>query len=75
MTAQELLTALLGSLGCLVLSLLLNYLFYKGAITNPTKTVPRADYEISMDISKRNTEALELIAKRRRRDEDDARRE
>lgn len=64
MDVQQLSTLLLGSLGCLVLSLLLNYAFYRGWILNPRVTVPREDYETQVEISVKNTESLELIARR-----------
>ena len=62
MTPQELLTALLGSLGCLVLSLLLNYAFLQGWIMNPKKAIPREDYEVSQDLVKSMTKSFETLS-------------
>ena len=59
MTAADLLPYLLGSTGCLVLSLVLNLGFYTGKITNPKKVVPREDYDGALSIAARNTVALE----------------
>lgn len=63
MGITELVPLLLGATGGLVLSLLLNYAFFKGWLMNPKKAVPREDYDSVVDISKRNTIALETIAK------------
>lgn len=51
MTADDLTALLLGSTGALVLSLILNYLFWKGRILNPKATMPREDYDAVVAIN------------------------
>lgn len=64
MTLDQLVGLLTGTAGCLVLSLVLNYLQFRGRLTNPTAVVPRADYEKAVEITARNTVAIEKIAAR-----------
>ena len=67
MTAADLLPYLLGSTGCLVLSLVLNLAFFKGKLTNPRAVVPREDYDAALAITERNTVAIEKLSARRGR--------
>ena len=67
MTIDQITALLTGTVGGLFLSLLLNYAFYQGRILNPKKTVPREDYEAQVEINKKNTAALELLAQRSKR--------
>lgn len=68
MSTSELLPFLLGGGGCLVLSLTLNYAFWKGWLLNPRKTVLLDQYEQILKITERNTVAVEKIAGKRSRD-------
>ena len=45
MSASDLLAALTGATGALVLSLVVNYLQATGRLINPDKVVRRADYD------------------------------
>lgn len=62
----ELLTLLTGATGCLILSLLLNYLQFHGRLVNPRAVVPREDYNAALSITERNTVAIETLARKRR---------
>ena len=66
MTPADLLPYLLGSAGCLFLSLILNYLQYHGRLTNPKCVIPREDYDVALSIGERNTVAIEKLSARRR---------
>lgn len=63
----ELLTLLTGATGCLILSLLLNWLQYHGRLINPRCVVPREDYDASLSIGERATAAVEKLSARRGR--------
>jgi hypothetical protein len=65
-TSAELLPLLMGGSGALMLSLVLNYAFFKGWLLNPRQTVRREDYDSTLAITARNTEALEKLAGRAR---------
>lgn len=64
MSPSDLLPLLLGSTGCLVLSLVLNWAFWKGWLVNPKRTVLLEQYEQLMKIVDRNTAAVERIEKK-----------
>lgn len=64
MTTADLLPLLLGGTGALVLSLVLNYSFWKGWLVNPKRTVLTEQYERLLKIVDRNTAAVERIEKR-----------
>ncbi len=68
MTPAELMPLLLGSTGCLVLSLVLNYLFMRGTITG-SRSVPKAQHDRVLDINEKyatkfgeQTDAVRILA-------------
>ena len=63
----ELVPLLTGATGGLVLSLLLNWLQFRGRLVNPKAVVPREDYDAALLIAERNTVALEKLTTRGRR--------
>lgn len=64
MTPSDLLPLLLGGTGCLVLSLVLNWAFWKGWLVNPKRTVLLEQYEKLIAIVERNTTTVERLEKK-----------
>lgn len=65
MTVTELVPLLTGTAGALVLSLTVNYAFFRGWILNPRHTIRREDYDATLAITERNTMAIEKLAGRK----------